>query len=232
MDGADPQIPAGTGEPCTGLCADRRPAWIEGRRSGRAEDAGQIGRELPGRADQIRSGEAGRAADADRRDNGGARQTSGRVSRGAGDILAQRRRHAGITCRHGAASGRARPMTRVHRILIVFAAIMGADGVILAAASAHQADATRLAAASSMLLFHATAVLASVALAERGLIHARIGLVAAFSFVIAASLFAGDLTLRRYAGHGLFPFAAPAGGTLLIASWLALAVAAAWPRGV
>ena len=123
-------------------------------------------------------------------------------------------------------------MTRVHRILIVLAAIMGADGVILAAASAHQAqaDATRLAAASSMLLFHATAVLASVALAERGLIHVRVGLGATFGFVIAASLFAGDLTLRQYAGHGLFPMAAPTGGTLLIASWLALAIAAAWPR--
>ena len=47
---------------------------------------------------------------------------------------------------------------------------------------------------------------------------------------IAAGLFAGDLTLRQYAGHGLFPMAAPTGGTLLIASWLALAVAAAWPR--
>ena len=61
-------------------------------------------------------------------------------------------------------------------------------------------------------------------------IHARIGIVAAFGFVIAAGLFAGDLTLRQYAGHGLFPMAAPTGGTLLIASWLALAVAAAWPR--
>jgi uncharacterized membrane protein YgdD (TMEM256/DUF423 family) len=121
-------------------------------------------------------------------------------------------------------------MTRVHRVLIVLAAIMGADGVILAAASAHQADATRLAAASSMLLFHATAVLGITALAERGIVHARIGLVAAFSFVVAASLFAGDLTLRQYAGHGLFPMAAPTGGTLLIASWLALAVSAAWPR--
>jgi uncharacterized membrane protein YgdD (TMEM256/DUF423 family) len=123
-------------------------------------------------------------------------------------------------------------MTRVHRILIVLAALMGADGVILAAASAHQADATRLAAASSMLLFHATAVLATVVLAERGIVHVRIGLGAAFGFVVAAILFAGDLTLRQYAGHGLFPFAAPTGGTLLIASWLALAVAAAWPRGV
>jgi uncharacterized membrane protein YgdD (TMEM256/DUF423 family) len=121
-------------------------------------------------------------------------------------------------------------MTRTYRILVVLAALMGADGVILAAATAHQADATRLAAASSMLLFHATAVLASVALAERGIIHVRIGLAAAFGFVIAASMFAGDLTLRQYAGHGLFPLAAPTGGTLLIASWLALAVAAAWPQ--
>ena len=119
---------------------------------------------------------------------------------------------------------------RLFRILIILAGIMGADGVVLAAASAHQADATRLASASSMLLFHATAVLAAAALAERGVIHARIGIAAAFGFVVAASLFAGDLTLRQYAGHGLFPMAAPTGGTLLIVSWLALAVAAAWPR--
>ena len=121
-------------------------------------------------------------------------------------------------------------MNRACRILIVLAAIMGADGVMLAAASAHGADASRLASASSMLLFHASAVLGAVALAERGIVHGRIGIAAAFGFVIAASLFAGDLTLRHYAGHGLFPMAAPTGGTLLIASWLALAVAAAWPK--
>lgn len=122
-------------------------------------------------------------------------------------------------------------MNRVGRILIVLAGIMGADGVMLAAASAHGADAARLASASSMLLFHACAVLGAVALAERAMIHARIGLVAGFGFVVAAGLFAGDLTLRQYAGRGLFPMAAPAGGTLLIVSWLALAVAAAWPGG-
>ncbi|MDI1263399.1 MAG: DUF423 domain-containing protein [bacterium] len=121
-------------------------------------------------------------------------------------------------------------MNRAGRILIALAAIMGADGVILAAASAHGADAARLASASSMLLFHATAVLGTVALAERGVVHAKIGIVAAFGFVISAALFAGDLTLRQYAGHGLFPMAAPTGGTLLIASWLALAVSAAWPK--
>jgi uncharacterized membrane protein YgdD (TMEM256/DUF423 family) len=115
------------------------------------------------------------------------------------------------------------------RILVILAAIMGADGVILAAAAAHQGDAARLASASSML-FHATAVLAAVSLIERGLIHFRIGIAAACGFVVAAVLFGGDLCMRQYAGHSLFPFAAPIGGTLFILSWLALTVAAAWPR--
>ncbi len=119
---------------------------------------------------------------------------------------------------------------RQFRILAILAAIMGADGVILAAAAAHQPDAARLASASTMLLFHALAVLAVVALAERGILHLRIAMLAAWGFVVAAALFAGDLSLRQYAGHSLFPMAAPTGGTLLIASWLALAVAAAWPR--
>jgi uncharacterized membrane protein YgdD (TMEM256/DUF423 family) len=123
-------------------------------------------------------------------------------------------------------------MTRVglFRILVALAAVMGADGVILAAAAAHQPDATRLASASSMLLFHAIAVLAAVALVERGILHLKIGVAAAFGFVVAAALFAGDLTLRQYAGHSLFSFAAPTGGTLLIVSWMMLAVAAVWPR--
>ncbi len=121
-------------------------------------------------------------------------------------------------------------MLRIWRILIILAGIMGADGVILAALSAHEADAARLGAASSMLLFHAAAVLGVVALAERGVVHGKIGIAAAFGFVAAAALFAGDLTLRQFAGHSLFPLAAPTGGTLLIMSWLALALAAAWPR--
>ena len=119
---------------------------------------------------------------------------------------------------------------RLPRILIVLAGVMGADGVMLAAASAHQPDAARLASASSMLLFHALAVIGTVALAERGIIHLRIGMAAAWGFVIGTALFAGDLTLRQYAGHGLFPMAAPTGGMLLIASWLLLAMAAAWPK--
>ena len=123
-------------------------------------------------------------------------------------------------------------MTRggLFRVLVVLAGAMGAAGVALAAASAHQPDATRLASASSMLLFHASAVLAAVLLVERRVIHMQFGFVAAFGFVVAAALFAGDLTLRQYAGRSLFPMAAPTGGTLLILGWLMLAVAAVWPR--
>ncbi|WP_050626824.1 DUF423 domain-containing protein [Bradyrhizobium viridifuturi] len=122
-------------------------------------------------------------------------------------------------------------MSGVSRFLIVCAAVMGACGVMLAAAAAHLPDATRLAAASSMLLFHVPAVIATIAVADRAIVHAKLGIVAAAGFVIAASLFAGDLVLRQYAGHGLFPMAAPTGGTLLILSWLVLAVSAMWPKG-
>ncbi|MHC2622938.1 uncharacterized membrane protein YgdD (TMEM256/DUF423 family) [Bradyrhizobium huanghuaihaiense] len=114
-----------------------------------------------------------------------------------------------------------------HRLLIGLAGLMGAAGVALAAASAHGADASRLASASAiMLLFHATAILAGVALLARGLLHGGIGLVAASGFVIGAALFAGDLSLRQFAGHSLFPMAAPTGGTVMIASWLAVTLAA------
>ena len=73
------------------------------------------------------------------------------------------------------------------RILVALAGLMGAAGVVLAAGAAHLADASRLGPASSMLLYHATAVLGAVALTTRGVLHARIGIVATFGFVIAAA---------------------------------------------
>src|SRR5262249_23731510 len=144
-------------------------------------------------------------------------------------LLAFRHGHAGAACRHGEAARGAPLMARVYRVLIVLAGLMGAGGVVLAAGAAHLPDATRLGAASSKLVFHATAGLGAVARFARGIVRRRIGAMACFGFVAAASLFAGDLTMRRYAGQGLFPMAAPTGGTLLIASWLLLALSAAWP---
>lgn len=116
------------------------------------------------------------------------------------------------------------------RLAAILAGLMGAAGVALAAASAHLPDASRLASASSMLLFHASAVIGAALLTGHGIARRGLGLAATFGFIVGAALFAGDLTMRQYAGHGLFTMAAPTGGTLLILSWLVLAIAAAWPR--
>jgi uncharacterized membrane protein YgdD (TMEM256/DUF423 family) len=117
-------------------------------------------------------------------------------------------------------------VTAAFRLLIGLAGVMGAAGVALAAAAAHGGDASRLASASAMLLFHASAVFAATALLAHRLLHGGIGLIAAFGFVLGAALFAGDLTLRQYAGHSLFPYAAPTGGTVMILSWLVVTLAA------
>lgn len=106
---------------------------------------------------------------------------------------------------------------------------MGAIGIALAAAAAHQADAAaRLGPASTMLLFHACAMLGTVALLGASIINLRLGLVAAFAFVLGTGLFSGDLAMRNYSGRALFSLAAPTGGTLLIMAWLILAAAAIW----
>jgi uncharacterized membrane protein YgdD (TMEM256/DUF423 family) len=53
-----------------------------------------------------------------------------------------------------------------------------------------------------------------------------LGAIALFGLVLGALLFAGDIALRAFAGHRLSPMAAPTGGTIMIVSWLAFAVAA------
>ncbi|NEW87397.1 DUF423 domain-containing protein [Rhodopseudomonas sp. WA056] len=116
------------------------------------------------------------------------------------------------------------------RLLIAIAGLYGAAGVALAAAAAHVPDAGRLGPTSSMLLFHACAIAAAVLLTERGIAHRIPGLAATFGFVFGTALFAGALTMLQFTGQGLFPMAAPTGGSILIGSWLLLAVAALWPR--
>ncbi|MEH2510955.1 uncharacterized membrane protein YgdD (TMEM256/DUF423 family) [Nitrobacteraceae bacterium AZCC 1564] len=116
------------------------------------------------------------------------------------------------------------------RVSAILAGLMGALGVIFAAAAAHQPDATRLGSASSMLLFHASAVIGAALLVSHGLIQRYLGMAATYGFILGAALFAGDLAMRQYGGHSLFTMAAPTGGTLLILSWLALALSAGWPR--
>ena len=111
-------------------------------------------------------------------------------------------------------------------ILIALAALMGASGVVLAAAGAHAAPGAGLDSAAYMLLFHAAAVLGGSALTQQGVLWRPLAIAVLAAWVVGASLFAGDIALRAFAGHRLFPFAAPSGGIILIAAWLALAVAA------
>ena len=111
-------------------------------------------------------------------------------------------------------------------ILLILAGLMGAAGVVLAAAGAHAAPHAGLASAAYLLLFHATAVLGGSALTHQGLLWRPLALAAAIGWIVGTVLFAGDVSARAFIGHRLFPFAAPAGGTILIAAWLALAAAA------
>ena len=111
-------------------------------------------------------------------------------------------------------------------ILIACAGLMGAAGVILLAAGAHAAPGAGLDGAGQMLLFHAAAVVATASALQQGLLFRLLAIVAATGFVVGAPLFSADIAMRAFAGHRLFPFAAPSGGFILIASWLALCVAA------
>jgi uncharacterized membrane protein YgdD (TMEM256/DUF423 family) len=110
--------------------------------------------------------------------------------------------------------------------LLVLACLMGACGVGLAAAAAHAAPAAGLDSAAYLLLFHAVAVLGAASLTDQELLWRPLGLVAMAGFVAGGALFAGDAAMRAFAGHRLFPMAAPTGGMLLILGWLVLAAAA------
>jgi uncharacterized membrane protein YgdD (TMEM256/DUF423 family) len=111
-------------------------------------------------------------------------------------------------------------------ILIALAGLMGASGVMLAAAGAHGTPRLDLGGAPYMLLFHAAAILGGAALAHLGLVSRPLIFIPLIGWVAGASLFAGDIAARAFIGHRLFPMAAPTGGILLIAAWLAVVVAA------
>ena len=110
--------------------------------------------------------------------------------------------------------------------LLVLAGLMGAAGIMLAAAGAHVAPSVGLDSAASMLLFHAIAVLAGAALARQGVLWRPLALAVLAAWVLGAVLFSGDIALRAFVGHRLFPMAAPSGGMILIAAWLGFVGAA------
>ncbi|HTV69338.1 MAG TPA: DUF423 domain-containing protein [Rhizobiaceae bacterium] len=111
-----------------------------------------------------------------------------------------------------------------YRPAVVIGGLCGAAGVALSAAAAHGSNPL-LGTAASMLLVHAPAFLAI------GLLRGDRILRWGFWLLLAGlSLFSCDLAMRVYAGTRLFPMAAPAGGTLLIAGWLVVTASALWIR--
>ena len=111
-------------------------------------------------------------------------------------------------------------------ILIVLAGLMGAGGIVLAAAGAHVAPGAGLDGAAYMLLFHAAAILGGAALMQQGALWRPLALIVLAAWVLGSALFSGDIALRAFAAHRLFPMAAPIGGFILIAAWLGLALGA------
>jgi uncharacterized membrane protein YgdD (TMEM256/DUF423 family) len=114
----------------------------------------------------------------------------------------------------------------MEQVLVLLAGLMGAAGIALAAAAAHGQPGAGLDSAGYMLLFHAAAILGSLGIVHQNLASRPLALIAAAGFVIGTALFSGDVAMRAFAGHRLFPMAAPSGGMILIASWLVLSIAA------
>ncbi|MCB1506318.1 MAG: DUF423 domain-containing protein [Hyphomicrobiaceae bacterium] len=111
----------------------------------------------------------------------------------------------------------------------MFAGLLGAAGVALAAVAAHKVDDPALATAAQMLILQAAAAIAITGNMRRA--HhpspavIRFWAIAAVMLLAGAALFAGDISARALAGTRLFPMAAPTGGSTMIAGWIVVAIA-------
>ncbi|WP_267422298.1 DUF423 domain-containing protein [Methylobacterium sp. GC_Met_2] len=109
----------------------------------------------------------------------------------------------------------------IDRALVALACLAGLLGVALSAAAAHIPGADSLKTAAQFLLFHAPAILALIGLAAAGLARPGLARVAAALMVLGLILLCGDLAVRMWLQHPLFPMAAPTGGFALMGGWLA-----------
>ena len=108
---------------------------------------------------------------------------------------------------------------RMRCLIALCAGLLGAAGVALAAVAAHRVDDPALATAAPLMVMHATAALAIMALAGR-CTRPLAWTIAAVLLLAGATLFSGDISLRAFTGNRLFPYAAPTGGSTRIAGWL------------
>jgi len=115
-------------------------------------------------------------------------------------------------------------MNRSPFILAGVAALMGAAGVALAAAGVHASGGELALRGAEFLILHACAALA-IAAHARAAISARALVWVGFAMEAGASLFSAELAAHAFTGERIFPYAAPIGGSTMILSWVALAVA-------
>lgn len=109
--------------------------------------------------------------------------------------------------------------TPIFRLLLGVAGLVGAIGVMAAATASHGEGSRNLAAIAAIGLAHGPALLA-LGLAGRGRLLGGAGALLAGGTMV----FMADLGVREWLGHGLFPGAAPLGGMVMIAGWLAVAL--------
>lgn len=105
----------------------------------------------------------------------------------------------------------------MQRLLLLVAGLIGAGGVAAAAAASHAGDSRNLAAIAAICLAHGPALLAVGLLTQNPRFH-----MAGFILALGSVVFAGDLAIREWLGHSLFPGAAPLGGGAMLFGWLAL----------
>ncbi len=110
--------------------------------------------------------------------------------------------------------------TTTQKLFILAGGLAGAAGVALSAVAAH-AGGGNVGTAASFLLAHAPAFLAIGLIGGNRVLKGGVAVL-----LLGLLLFCGDLLARHYVGSRLFPMAAPAGGTLLIAGWLGIAASA------
>jgi uncharacterized membrane protein YgdD (TMEM256/DUF423 family) len=108
------------------------------------------------------------------------------------------------------------------RVLLIAAGLIGISGVMAAAAASHAGESRNLAAIAAICLSHGPALLALGLLGQGRVLQSAGWLLAGGTLVFAA-----DLGVREWMGHGVFPGAAPLGGMAMILGWICISLAGA-----
>jgi uncharacterized membrane protein YgdD (TMEM256/DUF423 family) len=107
------------------------------------------------------------------------------------------------------------------RLMLLFAGVLGAGGVLAAAAGSHSGDNRVLGAVALVALTQAPAVLAFGLRPPTGWLL-RTGAIAVGA---GACLFSGVLAVRQILDIALLPMSAPLGGGVTVVGWLLVAIA-------